>query len=780
MQALTLAISPAGIELITKQLLVGMVTGQLSGITPQNVTAQPSDIQRFEPGAGTYYYSGVTISLTGGSVSNFSLAFQSLTQNANGQFTWLLAASNVTVNYATWHEVAQYTFTDIYGNSSPGHVDATFDNYALGIQDVTLTVPVTLGQEANSYTLQVGQVQVASSGYSPHIPNGSIMSYGPGEMESVDSATINSLETVDFQTPVGNAISNACLTIPASGELTPDIVFDFNAGDTPLAFPGNAGMSLGVTGNVTWQGNAYSGGTAPSLGIPSIPTSNDVHFYAADYEFSELFWAFYKDGRLNTTIIASQLTDPTLLWTNTYRDTTLGPLAQKYPGLWMTLEVTPHSPATVTFQNVYELVYGDNGVLTTLQMQLPVSIYTSLQSLQGSVYLTQAAYESALQSALGSNVDPNTRQQIEEASVVIGPFPQVYQVTQAGLNSLQQTLPSGVYSTLSAGLTVGQVFADKAWLLAAIENALGTLALTNQYAPDIEAAFAVQGSYPQVYWVTPGTNGGLSTLVERLPADVYNALAGLQNNVYLDQSGFVTDVENAIGSGAEQYMEQITSAAQTVGAIVTQTLLATVNVTKAGQTIPVFTVSVDETDLQQNFHLGIGSNNTQTVQFDFQLINSETTATLVSSNIPGINVMTFPTIWNIGMHTAYQNVMQSLGRAGVPLPFMAGLQFRFDEATVTVQPGYADVLTDVEFIGTPALVEALDREPRTVGPSSLPRQDTVAARATGPRREPARWGGASRVAGLARSGATAASTRLVRSTAAPGSSTSQKLVQEGI
>jgi hypothetical protein len=764
MQALTLAISPAGIELLTKQLLVGMVTGQLPSITPQNVTAQPLDIMRFEPGAGTYDYTGITISLTGGSVSGFSLAFQSLTQNPNGQFTWVLATSNVTVNYATWHEVAQYTWTDIYGNSSPGHVDATFHNYTLGIQNVTLTVPVTLGQQANSYTLKIGQVQVASSGYSPNIPNGSIMSYGPGEMESVDSATITSLETFDFQAPVGAAISNACLTIPASGKLTPDVVFDFNAGDTPLAFPDNAGISLGVTGNVTWQGKAYSGGTPPSLSMPSMPTSNDVNFYAADYEFSELFWGFYNDGRLNTTITASQLTDKTLLYTNTYANTSLAPLAKKYPGLWMTLGVTPQSPAAVTFQNVYELIYGDNGVLATQQMKLPVNIYTSLQSLQGSVYLTQASYESALQSALGSNVDPTTLGQIVDASVVTGPFSQVYQVTQAGLTSLQQTLPAGVYATLSAGLTAGQIFIDKAWLLAAVENALGSLALTNQYAPAIEAAFAVQGSYPQVYWVTPGTNGGLSTLVERLPADVYNALATLGNNVYLDQGSFVNDVENNVGSGAEQYMEQITSAAQTVGAIVKQTLLVAVNVIKAGQVITVFKVSVDETDLQQNFHLGIGSGNTQTVQFDFQLVNSETTATLVSSTIPGIDVSTFPSVWNLGMHTAYLNVMQSLGRAGVPLPFMAGVQFRFDEATVTVQPGYVDVLTDVEF--------------PSPDPSSPLRQGTRAARAAGP--GPARWGGTSRVAGLRRTGAAAASMRLVPSTAAPGNSTGQQRVQEGI
>ena len=45
------------------------------------------------------------------------------------------------------------------------------------------------------------------------------------------------LDTVDFQTPLQNTLSDLVLTIPASGHLTPDIVFNFNEGDTPLAFP---------------------------------------------------------------------------------------------------------------------------------------------------------------------------------------------------------------------------------------------------------------------------------------------------------------------------------------------------------------------------------------------------------------------------------------------------------------------------------------------------------------------------------------------------------------
>ncbi len=115
-----------------------------------------------------------------------------------------------------------------------------------------------------------------------------------------------------------------------------------------------------------------------------------------------------------------------------------------------------------------------------------------------------------------------------------------------------------------------------------------------------------------------------------------------------------------------------------------------------------------------------------------------------------------------------------MGHTGVPLPFMAGFQFLFDQATVALQPGYVDVLANVEYKAPPAFTEALAREPGTVDLFSLLQQGAVAAHATRPGREPARWGGASRVAGLSRTRTTAATTRLVRSAAAPGSSTGRK------
>ena len=784
MQALTMAISPSGIEYLTQQIVAHQISTALSSLVPPSSTV-PVPNFFITAGDAIYNYSNFNISLSSGSLSNFSAALQSVTQNANGQFTMVMVASNVTVNYSSWKE------TYDYDESSDGYNGPTYPGsggpwpYSMGISTLTFTVPVTLAQQAGSYTLTIGQVAATSSGCSPNIPSGSVLATTSDAcvQSGVDSATLQALDSIDFQTPLKNTLWNLVLTIPASGHLTPNIVFNFNEGDTPLTFPSdNMGMSLGVTGNVTWQGSAYSGGTPPSLGMPSIPTSNDVHFYAADYEFNELYWAFYKDGKLHTTITKDQLLDPDMLTTDYYAGTSLDPLYQAYPDDDMTVEVTPQSPPTVTFQTVYQLVYGDNGVLTTQEAQLSDSTYHALSTLQGSVYLTQDDYTKALQMALGSNGTSAIIAQIEQASVVSGPFSQLYQVTSAGLSSLQGQLSSGAYQLLSSALKPGQVFINKGWLLAAVEKAFKSLALTTQYAPAIEAAFAVQGSYPQVYWVTPGTNGPLSTLVDQLPADDYNALIRLENNVYLDQPSFVTALQHVIGSAASQYVATITQAALVHGAIATHTVQADFKVLDSSQPQPitVFTVGFSETDLQQNFNLFIGPNNTQTVQFDFQLIRSGTKATLISSNIQGIDDTDFGDIWNFTLQPVYVEEMQKMAHTGVPLPFMAGFQFLFDQATVAVQPGYVEVLSDVKFIGTPAFIEALARDPGTVDLSALLMQAGVPTHETPPTREPVRRAASDRTPCLRRNRTAAAKTKLVRSNTAFAGSTSHERVQEGI
>ena len=755
MQALTIAISPSGVQFLAQQFIVPQLQNALKSLVPPSTSINVANITLYASSSGaTTVAENIVIALSGGSLSNFNPTFSSITQGANGNFTIVLVASGVTVNYS-WNE--QYdTYLIYFTTTDEGHTNNTWA-YSMGIGSMTISVPITLAQQAETYTLTVGTVSVNPSGLSPNIPKNSIVQQpGPCFTTSVDSTTVQALEGIDFQTPVQNLLSNLFGTIPASGMLTSDIVFYFNEGDTPLAFPSNQGITLGVTGNTTWDGNAYSNGTPPSLAIPSVPTQNHVHFFAADYEFNELYWAFFKDGRLATTITGGQLPDPGVLNTSYYQNTALAPLYQKYPNLQMTVGVVPLAAPTVTFQTVYQLSYGDNGVLTTQEAALPMQVYSQLESLQGSVFLSQVACTLAVQNALGSG-GAQYIAQIVQAAAVNGPFTQVYQVTQAGLTSLQSQLPSGIYQPLAASLTVGQAFVDAAWLLVAVENALGTLALADQYAPAIQTAFAVSGSFAQVYWITAGTNGALTTLVDEIPADIYNDIVGLDNIVYVDQASFLTALQNAIGSTVGKYITQIEQAALVNGAIATHNVQATFNVIKAGQTIPVIVVNFQETDFQQNFHLGQRGYN-QTVQFDFQLIDGMTSATLVSTTIPGINSTTFPTIWNFTLQQVYAIETQKMAHTGVPLPFMAGLQYIFDQATVVVQPGYADVLANVEYVGTAQYVDALGQDPKTAGVARF--VDRFKARAARPQPAPPVTMGAGR-SQLHRTRSAAARTRLV-------------------
>jgi len=777
MQALTLAISSSGLRYLTQQLIVPHIVKALSKLVTPGVRITPQNFQTAPDSMGIYdLYENIVVTLSGGSLSNFNPTFQGLIQGANGLFTLQGIASNFSVNYSWNEQYDDYKVdTDTGTRSFAGHPNNTCP-YSMSVDSLALSIPITLAEQGNSYTLTVGTVTATPSGLRPNFPNWTILPLNGGCLNTtVNQTTAQALETVDFETPIQMLLQNLFGTIPASGKLTPKIVFNFNEGDSPLSFPNDQGLSLGVTGNVTWEGSSYTGPTTPpKLGVPAIDNSKHVHFYVSDYEFNELYWAFFKDGRLTTTITARAAPIPAMLNTNYYKIGPLCPLYKKYPNLQMKVDVRPLAAPTVAFQTVYQLGFGDNGVLTTQEAALPTDIYNNLATLSGSVYLTPDAYTKALQATLGPAGDQYL-QQIQQASVVAGPFSQVYQVTTAGMTTLQSgksKLPAGVYALLSGGLIVGQVFVNAAWLLAAVENALSSPQQTQQYAPQIEAAFAVAGSYPQVYWVTPGLNGGLSALVDALPPEVFNDLTGLENIVYQDLTGFLTALQNAVGPNVAKYLTQIQNAAQVSGAVASHEVEAVFSVIKDGQAIPVFTIKFEEADFQQNFRLGVAGYS-QTVQFDFQLLQNETTATLVKSSIPGIDNSTFPSIWNFALQPVYALEKQKMAHTGVPLPFMAGFQFLFNQAAVVVQPGYADVLANVQYIGTPSFTESLGRAQTAADLETLTKTlPLVPERA--PMHKPARYG-AGAPQRLHRTRAAAAQTRLVRRGAAVESAATKPL-----
>ncbi len=703
-QALTAAFSPTGMHALIQWMLGDSMAKVLaSQLQPPDTTVPLPDIFWTPPGSSTaYQYENITIRLTGGSFSGFAPQYQTLTQGDDGQFTISLVASGVTVGYS-WNE----QYDTILGFANMGHTNKTWP-YSMGIDSFAFTVPFTISQQAGSYTLTVGTITATPSGLHPNIPVNSVVNHQEGlpcVPPTLDSATLKAIEAIDFSTATKGLLQDLFGTIPASGQLTPDIVFSFAEGDDKLTFgPNDSGIQVGATGTTTWNGQPFPGNEKPpSLQLPSIPTTAHAHLFAADYMFNELYWAFQKDGRLDMTLTKGTpgLPDPGILDTDYYERTSLKPLWQKYPGTPMTIGLAAAAAPTVTFQTVWDLTYGDDGVLTTQEAPLPDSVYAELQTLQGAVYLTEADYTAALTTALGPDY-PTYGAQIVAASVVSKQFGQPYKVTAGGLGTLKSTVPVGIYQELTTAFVPGQGYVSAAWLQVAVASALGSDAPT--YASDIEKAFAVSGGVDQVWWVTPGTNGALTSLVDTLQApDVYNAILGLQDTVYLQLSDFQTDLENAIGAGAATYLPQIVKAAQVNGAVVTHDIQAVVNVLKGGQTVPCFTFTITETDFQQDFRLSNSGYN-QTVQFDFQLIDGETGATLDHTNIPGITAENFATIWNFMLQPAYAVLMAKMGHTGVPLPFMTGMQFLFQQATVVVQPGYADVTADITYTTTAAAV----------------------------------------------------------------------------
>lgn len=301
MQALTIAISSSGLQYLAPKLIGGQLAKALSGLVPPGNSIPVPDIllSTSPDGTSSTVAEKISVSLGNGSISNLTPTVQSMTQGANGQFTFVLVATNLTVHYS-WNEryeehliTGKDTFLDYQNKTWP---------YSVGLDSLTVTVPITVAQQADAYTLTFGTILATASAPHANIPSDSIVQHETCFIKAVDDTTMQALEAIDFQTPIRNLFQNLFTTIPASGQLTPDIVFHFNQGDTKLAFPVNQGLTLGVTGNVTWKGNAYPDGTPPSLGIPSVPAANHVHFYASAYQFNELYWAFFKDGRLGTTV----------------------------------------------------------------------------------------------------------------------------------------------------------------------------------------------------------------------------------------------------------------------------------------------------------------------------------------------------------------------------------------------------------------------------------------------------------------------------------------------
>ena len=108
---------------------------------------------------------------------------------------------------------------------------------------------------------------------------------------------------------------------------------------------------------------------------------------------------------------------------------------------------------------------------------------------------------------------------------------------------------------------------------------------------------------------------------------MYTKLETVKGHAFLTEDGFGKAIAVAVGqAAADLYTTIIASVALVSAGVVTHDNQVVLNVVQDGKQIPVITFDVAQTDVLQNFALGI-SGAAQTVGFTFQIIPELTRTT---------------------------------------------------------------------------------------------------------------------------------------------------------
>jgi hypothetical protein len=300
----------------------------------------------------------------------------------------------------------------------PEDRDVTF-TYAPGVGKLLVDVLLKFDFDTTTQAWDVAVVSSSAiaSAVAPNIPGESIIQKeDPGCFTSnVSDATATAVDSIDFASAISALIGPLLHSIPASGQLTPDIRYEFALGDSQLSFPGDQGIAVGVTGRVSYRGAYYPGTPPAALPVPPVPTAADTHhlqIYVSSYEWNALHWAFSQAGLLDVTVRPDDLPDPDVLKVKTYEVAIAA--FKPYAPFAMTATVKPKRAPVASLREVYEFTQP---VMQLLQQQLPTNIYQQIGGLDGNAYASREDLEADLSEA---GVPPADSGIIEKAARSMG------------------------------------------------------------------------------------------------------------------------------------------------------------------------------------------------------------------------------------------------------------------------------------------------------------------------------------------------------------------------
>ncbi len=420
MQALSIAIGKAGIEFFAEQFIGNKAANRLSSLKPANKTIPIPPFNTHHP-TTMDLYSDIHITLSNGSMVTFHPHYQSIQQLHTGTppgstFSLVINAENFSALY-NWNETYKDYRCFVLGKypscgKFPGN-----HNYSYSPSFVSLAVMLTLQfvyqSQSNDYLMKVTGTLPATSGERPNIPAKSILQgqtvHGCYQ-HNVSEETANSVSSLKLGPSIETLLNSLTTTIAASGKLANDITYDFALGDSGLKFPNSNGITIGVTGAVTYQTTKYDGTSPVDFPVPPVPKMHHVNVYVSNYEVDALNWAFWKNGKLDVTVDPGNLNNPAALQVKTYVSYLKS--LKPYAAYYMQAEISPKAAPLTAFQDVY--IFTD-AVLKVLKAQLPTMVYQVVFNEVGQeAFVSKTALEATL------NKYPSVKpfvQTIEKASL---------------------------------------------------------------------------------------------------------------------------------------------------------------------------------------------------------------------------------------------------------------------------------------------------------------------------------------------------------------------------
>lgn len=404
MQTLTIAIGQTGIDFFCRQFLSPRLQELIRSMPVPDRLIDVGSFHGSGSGMGTDY-SNIKVALSSGRLQGFSPVYRSVTQQPSGsEFKLEFAASEFFAQYQ-WHETgkSQECIQNISGMvvCQSHNIDHTYE-YAPGFSglQVHITAAFQFVTSSHSYDVVERSSDVVPGEVRANIPSSSVVRneiQGCATTE-VSATTREAVSQLDFSTMINQIMPESLRSIPSSGNLGHDILFEFDLGESGMGFDatvGRNGLQIGVTGRVSYKGEAYPEPAPAPLGLPPIPEASDPNYlqtYVSSYSINGLQWACFKAGLLHTTATTGNIPNPDALRCATYAAAVEA--LSNYDDTDMYAEIVSLNAPTTEFQSVWEMTDAILAHVATIPGI--TAVMPAVSKLRGHSYLEQAELEHAL------------------------------------------------------------------------------------------------------------------------------------------------------------------------------------------------------------------------------------------------------------------------------------------------------------------------------------------------------------------------------------------------